>query len=30
MVLSVAIKLAWDLVSTPDDIFSVGRTEGGH
>ncbi len=30
MVLSVAIKLAWDLVSTPDDIFSVGRVEGGH
>jgi len=30
MVLSVAIKLAWDLVSTPDDLFSVGRTEAGH
>jgi len=30
MVLSVAIKLAWDLVATPDDLFSVGRPEGDH
>ena len=29
-VLAVAGKLAWDLVATPDDLFSVGRTEGGH
>lgn len=30
MVLGVAIKLFWDLVSTPEDLFSVGSGEGRH
>lgn len=30
MVLGVALKLAWDLVATPDDLYSIGRGEGGH
>jgi uncharacterized protein len=29
MVLGVAIKLAWDLVVVPDDLFSVGPLESG-
>jgi uncharacterized protein len=24
MVLAVAVKLLWDLVATPDDVYSIG------
>lgn len=30
MVLGVALKLAYDLVAAPDDLYSIGRGEGGH
>jgi hypothetical protein len=30
MVLGVAIKLAYDLIATPDDLYSIGRGEGEH
>lgn len=30
MVLGVAVKLAYDLIATPDDLYSIGRGESGH
>jgi uncharacterized membrane protein YfcA len=30
MVLGVAIKLAYDLIATPDDLYSIGREGGEH
>ncbi|HEX2113411.1 MAG TPA: sulfite exporter TauE/SafE family protein [Alphaproteobacteria bacterium] len=30
MVLAVALKLAYDLVATPDDLYSLARGDGAH
>ena len=30
MVLAVALKLAYDLVATPDDLYSIGRGDASH
>jgi hypothetical protein len=30
MVLTVALKLAYDLVATPDDLYSLGRGDASH